>query len=132
MRIVRGTLNRVELIGWVGAEPDVKNIGKDNKVCSLNISTKRMTGRTNGVMQVESEWMTVELWDRLADRCIKSVHRGSRVMVLGSLLTRTWEDRESGQRRYRTIVRAEECLVLSASESDDTHEEVEDPESATA
>jgi single-strand DNA-binding protein len=88
-----------------------------------------MAGRSNGAMQYESEWMTVEAWDRVADRCIKHLHRGSRVMVLGSLLTRSWEDRETGQRRYRTIVRATECLALSATESDDSHEEVEDDES---
>lgn len=132
MRIVRGTLNRVELIGWVGADPEVKTIGKDSQVCSFNVSTKRMTGRVDGAMQYESEWMTVEVWDRLADRCSKTVQRGSRVMVVGSLLTRSWEDRESGQRRYRTIVRATECLVLSASESDDSPEEVEDNESVMA
>ena len=129
MRIVLGTLNRVELIGWVGADPDVKNIGKDSKLCTFNVSTKRMTGRSNGAMQYESECMTVEAWDRVADRCIKNLHRGSRVMVLGSLLTRSWEDRETGQRRYRTIVRATECLALSATENDDSHEEVEDDES---
>jgi single-strand DNA-binding protein len=57
------------------------------------------------------------------------LHRGSRVMVLGSLLTRSWEDRQSGQRRYRTVVRAAECLALSAIENDDSHEDVEDDES---
>jgi single-strand DNA-binding protein len=129
MRIVLGTLNRVELIGWVGGEPEVKSVGKDSKVCTFSVSTKRMTGRSNGAMQYESEWMNVEAWDRVADRCIKNLHRGSRVMVLGSLLTRSWEDRETGQRRYRTIVRATECLALSVTESDDSPEEVEDDES---
>jgi single-strand DNA-binding protein len=60
MRIVRGTLNRVELIGWVGAEAKVKSVGKDSKVCTFSISTKRMAGRANGAMQYESEWMTIE------------------------------------------------------------------------
>ncbi|NBU64819.1 MAG: single-stranded DNA-binding protein [Chloroflexia bacterium] len=132
MRIVLGTLNRVELIGWVGGEPEVKSIGKDSKLCTFSVSTKRMTGRVNGTMQYESEWMTVEAWDRVADRCIKNLHRGSRVMVLGSLLTRSWEDRESGQRRYRTIVRAAECFAVSAAEGDDNHEEVEEDESVMA
>ena len=53
-------------------------------------------------------------WEKLAERCAQSLHKGSRGRVVGSLHTQSWEDRESGQKRYKTLVRAEEVLFLDA------------------
>ena len=131
MRTIRGTLNRVELIGWLGGDPEIKRVGKDSSLCSFSVATKRMGGRSNGEPQFETEWMTVECWDRLADRLATQLHRGSRVMVSGALLTQSWEDKQSGQRRYRTVVRAQNVLVLDASEHDH-HDDTADQEEIMA
>jgi len=84
-------------------------------VCNFRVATNRLAGRNEaGERIVEAEWTTVEAWEKLAERCAQSLHKGSRVRVVGSLHTQSWEDRESGQKRYKTLVRAEEVLFLDA------------------
>jgi len=75
----------------------------------------------------ETDWTTVEAWEKLAERCAQSLHKGSRVRVIGSLHTQSWEDRESGQKRFKTVVRAEDVLFLSTRErAQDEAEAVEE------
>jgi single-strand DNA-binding protein len=76
---------------------------------------------------VEAEWTTVEAWEKLAEQCGRFLHKGSRVRVIGSLHTQSWEDRESGQKRFKTVVRAEDVLFLSTRErAQDEAEAVEE------
>jgi single-strand DNA-binding protein len=112
---VRGTVNRVELIGWLGDMPEQRIFSSGARVCSFSIATKRLAGRDpQGERAVDTDWTTIEAWEKLADQCGATLHKGSRVRVCGSLHTRSWEDKDSGQRRYRTIVRADEVLFLDA------------------
>ena len=115
MRQVRGTVNRIQLIGWLGDAPEQRSFSSGTKVCSFRVATKRWAGRTEqGERQVETDWTAVEAWEKLAEQCNTALHKGSRVMVSGSLLNRSWDDKESGQRRYRTVVRADEVMFLDA------------------
>lgn len=129
MRSVRGTLNNVELIGWLGGAPELRKVGKESQVCSFNVATKRIAGRGEGGVQYETEWTSVEVWNRLAEQCMQNLNTGSRVMVRGSLMTQSWEDKQSGGRRYRTIVRATECLFMATgdhAESDAEQDHADD------
>ena len=113
MEQVKGTLNRVELIGWVGADPRSRFLPSGTAVCEFSIATRRVGVRNEaGERTFETDWTPVEAWDKLADLCGRSLHKGSRVRVTGSMHTRSWEDRESGQKRFKTVVRAEEILFL--------------------
>ncbi|HEU5086086.1 MAG TPA: single-stranded DNA-binding protein [Roseiflexaceae bacterium] len=115
MPVVRGTLNRVELIGWLGDAPEQRVFASGSTVCNFTIATKRMGARNeNGERQIETDWTPIEVWEKLADLCTSSLHKGSRVRVSGSLRTQSWEDRDSGQRRYKTFVRADEVMFLDA------------------
>jgi single-strand DNA-binding protein len=113
MEQVKGTVNRVELVGWIGAEPEQRFLPSGTAVCNFRVATKRWAGRNeDGSRSVETDWTPVEAWDKLAEMCTRYIHKGSRVRVIGSLHTRSWEDRESGQKRFKTIVRADEVLFL--------------------
>ena len=115
MEQIKGTLNRVELIGWVGAEPEQRFTSSGAAVCSFRIATKRFAGRDEaGERTFETDWTTVEAWDKLAETCGRYLHKGSRIRIIGSLHTRSWEDRESGQKRFKTVVKADEVLFLDA------------------
>src|SRR5918912_1356991 len=115
MEQIKGTVNRVELVGWIGAEPEQRFIPSGTAVCSFRVATKRPAGRNeSGERMFDTDWTTVEAWEKLAERCAQSLHKGSRVRIIGSLHTRSWEDRESGQKRFKTVVRAEEILFLDA------------------
>ena len=113
MENIKGTVNRVELVGWIGAEPEQRFIPSGAAVISFRVATKRWAGRSDdGNRTVETDWTAVEAWEKLAERCAQSLHKGSRVRVVGSLHTQSWEDRETGQKRYKTVVRAEDVLFL--------------------
>jgi single-strand DNA-binding protein len=83
-------------------------------VCSFRVATKRPAEQSeSGERMFETDWTTVEAWEKLAERCAQPLQKGSRVRVIGSLHTRSWEDRQSGQKRFKTVVRAEDVLFLS-------------------
>lgn len=115
MENVRGTVNRIELIGWLGSEPEQRVLASGAAVCNFRIATKRPGGRDDqGNRMFETDWITVEAWERLAERCMQSLHKGSRVRVIGSLRTDSWADKESGQVRYKSFVRASNTMFLDA------------------
>jgi len=132
MESIKGTVNRVELVGWIGAEPEQRFIPSGAAVISFRVATKRWIGRSDdGSRSVDTDWTAVEAWEKLADQCGRFLHKGSRVRVVGSLHTQSWEDRDSGQKRYKTLVRAEEVLFLDtrqeqATEAQAVEELVED------
>jgi single-strand DNA-binding protein len=128
MEQVKGTVNRVELVGWIGAEPEQRFTSSGTAVCNFRVATNRLAGRNEaGERMVEAEWTTVEAWEKLAEQCARFLHKGSRVRVIGSLHTQSWEDRESGQKRYKTVVRAEDVLFLTTRErAQDEAEPVEE------
>ena len=117
MEQIKGTVNRVELVGWIGAEPEQRFIPSGTAVCTFRVATNRLAGRNEaGERIVEAEWTTVEAWEKLAEQCGRFLHKGSRVRVIGSLHTQSWEDRESGQKRFKTVVRADDVLFLNTRE----------------
>ncbi|HMO60132.1 MAG TPA: single-stranded DNA-binding protein [Roseiflexaceae bacterium] len=115
MNQIRGTVNRIELIGWVGDAPEHRLLASGAAVVNFRLATKRFGPKNEaGERTYETDWTTIEAWDRLATQVANYLHKGSRVRVAGSLHTHQWEDKESGQRRYKTFVRADEVLFLDA------------------
>ncbi|MCA0355266.1 MAG: single-stranded DNA-binding protein [Chloroflexi bacterium] len=117
---VKGTVNRVELIGWLGGEPTQRFLPSGVGVCDFSVATKRFGSKDEqGEQTFDTEWTTIEAWNGLGDICQDRLHKGSRVRVVGSLHTRSWEDKENGQRRSKTVVRADEVLFLDAYGNDE-------------
>jgi single-strand DNA-binding protein len=115
VRQIRGTVNYVELIGWVGDEPEQRILASGATMCTFRVATKRIGPRdATGERTFDTDWIAVETWDRLAALCLRSLHKGSRMRVIGSLHNQTWEDKETGQRRHKTVVRAEEVMFFDS------------------
>lgn len=113
MNQVKGTVNKVELLGWLGADPEMRFLASGAAFCRFNLATKRPAGQdANGQREYETEWTNVEAWERLAEQCNTYLHKGSRVLISGSLRTDTWTDKSSGQPRSRTFVRANDVIFL--------------------
>ena len=126
MKQVRGTVNAVELLGWLGADPELRSTPNGSKVCRFYIATKRMAGRDgDGKREYETDWTSVEAWEWLAENCNALLHKGSRVLINGSLRTDSWTDKESGQTRYKTYVRADDVMFLDARSDKEIPEEHE-------
>ncbi len=119
MELIKGTLNAVQLMGWLGADPELRFSLSGTAICQFRVATKRYAGRNeDGSRQYETEWMTIETWDRLAERCHHELRKGSRVLIHGGIRTKTWEDKDSGQRRMRVFVHADSVAFLDARQDE--------------
>ena len=113
MRSYRGTMNRVELIGRLGADPELRQLNGGTAVCRFNLATNRPgPNDEHGQRTSETDWTQIEAWEKLGETCGTYLTKGRRVLVMGSLRTDSWTDRESGQQRWRTIVRADDVIFL--------------------
>ncbi len=110
------SLNKVMLLGNLGADPEVRSTSGGTRVATLSVATSRVWNSQAGERQEKTEWHRVVLWNNrarpLADVAEKYLKKGDRVYVEGRIEYRTWEDRE-GNTRYTTEVNARELILLS-------------------
>ena len=104
------TINRVELLGRVGADPELKYSQNGTAVCQLRLATDRR--RQNG--QTEADWHSIVCFGKLAEAVGEYVQKGNRVFLSGTLAQNTFET-EDGQRRHRTEVHAQEVVFLDSN-----------------
>lgn len=108
-------VNKVILIGNLGADPETRHTQSGTPVTSFRLATtERWKGR-DGQMQEQTEWHTCNAWGKLAEICGQYLSKGSRVYVEGSIHTRKWQDQE-GKDRYSTEIKVREMKMLSARE----------------
>lgn len=110
------SLNKVTIIGNLGADPEVRSTGGGARVATLSVATSRQWSNPSGERQEKTEWHRVVLWNtkfqQLADIAEKYLKKGDKVYVEGRIEYRTWEDRE-GNTRYTTEINARELIMLS-------------------
>ena len=103
------TINRVELLGRVGSDPELRRTQGGTAVVQLRLATERR--RENG--NDETDWHTVVCWAKQAEAVAEYVCTGERVYVAGRLQQRSWETDE-GERRSRIEVHAHEVIFLGS------------------
>lgn len=106
-------VNRVILIGNLGADPEIKSLESGVSVARLRIATSEnyKDKNTNEWKEV-TEWHTVTMWRSLADRAEKSLRKGMQIYIEGKLTTRKWTDQE-GKERYSTDVVANYLRIVN-------------------
>jgi single-strand DNA-binding protein len=120
-------LNKVQLIGRLGADPDIRYTAQGTAVVNFNVATSRSWKTADGDLQEETEWSRVVAWSRLAEICGEYLQKGSRVYIEGRLHTRSWQDQD-GETRYITEVVAEDMIMLDARQA--AQEQEPEPEPA--
>lgn len=113
--------NRVELIGNLTRDPELRFTPQGTAVCTFSIATNR-TFVTDGEKREEADFHRIVSWNKLAELCNQLLKKGNRVFVSGRLQNRSWED-QSGQTRNMTEIVIEDMILLtskSAGESDYT------------
>ena len=105
------SLNKVMVIGNLGADPEMRFAPSGSPVTSFNIASSRIYTTKEGEKKKETEWFTVVAWDKRAELCNQYLHKGSKAYVEGRLKTRSWEDKE-GVKRYKTEIIAEQVIFL--------------------
>lgn len=110
------SLNKVTLIGNLGADPEVRSTANGSRVATLSLATSRQWKNQSGEKQEKTEWHRVVLWNNknstLADIAERYCKKGDKVYVEGSIEYRTWQDKE-GQTKYTTEVNGRELILLS-------------------
>jgi single-strand DNA-binding protein len=106
------SLNRVTLLGHAGKDPQV-HILPSGTLVNLSLATSERFKDIRGEWQERTEWHYLVGYQRTGEILRDYVKKGSRLYVEGSLRTRSWEDRESGQRRYRVEVLVTDVNLLS-------------------
>lgn len=105
-------INKVILVGNVGADPEVRALESGVKVARIRLATtERYLDRQTNEMREQTEWHSITLWRNLADVADKYVRKGSQLYVEGSLRTREWTDRDN-QKRYTTEIVASDMKLL--------------------
>lgn len=109
-------LNKVQLIGNVGNDPEIRYLdnnpqGQQNKVASFRMATTERYKDRNGQIQSKTEWHNIVIWNGKATVVEKFVHKGSNIYVEGKLTTRQWTDQQ-GNKRYTTEVAVENLQLL--------------------
>ena len=106
-------VNRVILVGNLGKDPEVRYTSGGQAVASLRIATSRSwTDKQSGQRKEETEWHDVEVWGKQAEQCGEYLSKGRQVYVEGRLKTDKWQDKQSGQDRYKVKVVAETVRFL--------------------
>lgn len=96
-------VNKVILIGNLGADPKVSYTQSGTAVATLSVATNRRVKDKDGNFQDETEWHRVIVWDKAAEFCGNYLSKGAKVYVEGRLQTRKWKD-QSGVDRYTTEI----------------------------
>ena len=111
------SLNRVQLIGNLGKDPEVKYTPSGTPVAKLTIATNERFKDKSGEWQDRTEWHNVVLWQRLAEIAGEYLKKGRPVFIEGRLQLDTWDDKQSGQKRSKLRVIGETMQLLGSRPS---------------
>lgn len=103
--------NRVQLIGYLGADPEVKTFESNKKVARLSIATNDEYTDKDGQKVKQTQWHQLVVWNKLADICEKYLKKGHEIAVEGKLTYRTWNDKDGKSHNITEIV-VNELLMM--------------------
>lgn len=110
-----GSVNKVILVGNLGAEPELKYTPSNRPVCRLSIATNEVWKTKDGQKQEKTEWHRVNVWGDQAENCSKFLAKGRMVYIEGRLQTRSWDDKE-GKKHYATEIVADRVVFLGGGD----------------
>lgn len=105
-------INRCTFIGNLGQKPEVKFLPSGQAVCEFSIAVNEAWTDKNGEKQEKVEWIRIKAWGKMGENCGKYLDKGRQVYVEGRFTTRSWDDKESGEKRYMTEIVAQNVQFL--------------------
>ncbi len=100
-------LNKAIIIGNLTRDPELKSLPSGIKVCSFSVATNRVWRDKNGARQESADYHNVVVFGRQAETVAQYMKRGNSILVEGRLQTRSWDDKSSGEKKYRTEIIAD-------------------------
>jgi single-strand DNA-binding protein len=107
------SVNKVFLLGNVGKDPEIKSTAGGTMVANFTLATSDRQKDAQGNWQDRTEWHNLVAFTRLAEIVRDYVKKGSKLFIEGKIQTRSWDDKESGQKRYRTEIIVNDLSLLS-------------------
>ena len=104
--------NKVQLIGNLGVDPELKNLESGKTVARLSLATSETYKKGSGENVTETQWHNLVAWGKTAEIAGKYLKKGSRIAVEGKLINRSYEDKK-GVKRYVTEILVNEFLMLT-------------------
>ncbi|MCF8034385.1 MAG: single-stranded DNA-binding protein [Desulfarculaceae bacterium] len=104
-------INKVILIGNLGADPELKYTASGTPVCTFRLATSETFKDREGNQQERTEWHRIVAWAKLGEIAAQYLSKGRQVYIEGSIRTRTWED-QNGERKYMTEIVARDIQFL--------------------
>lgn len=111
-------LNKVMLIGNLGRDPEVRTTPSGQPVANFTLATNRKWRDRDGNLQEQTEWHNIVCWGRQAEIAGQYLTRGKQIYVEGRIQTRSWDDKETGQKRYMTEVVCDNFQMLGRKNED--------------
>ena len=112
------SVNKVILLGHLGKDPEVKYTPSGTAVAKFSIATNERYKDKEGNWQDRTEWHNIVAWQRLAEIAGEYLKKGRQVYIEGRLQTRSWDDKESGQKKYMTEIVANDLVLLGGSKGE--------------
>ena len=100
-------LNKAILIGNLTRDPELRSLPSGVKVCTFSVATNRVWKDQNGAHQESTDYHNVVVFGRQAETVAQYMKKGSSILVEGRMQTRSWDDKNSGEKKYRTEVVAD-------------------------
>ena len=107
------SVNKVILVGNLGKDPEIKYTPQGKPVAKFSLATNERYKDKDGQWQDRTEWHNVVLWQRLAEIAGEYLKKGGKVYIEGRLQTRSWDDKQTNQKKYMTEVVASDLILLS-------------------
>jgi len=110
------SVNKVTLLGNVGKDPEIRSTPSGVMVANLTLATSDRQKDAQGNWQDRTEWHNLKAFNRTAEIVRDYVKKGSKLYIEGKITTNSWDDKESGQKRYKTEILVNELVLLSGRE----------------
>jgi len=108
-------VNKVLLLGNLGKDPEIRTTPNGMTVATFSLATAERAKDSTGNWVDKTEWHNLVAFQRTAEIIRDYVKKGSQVFIEGKLQTRSWDDKESGQKKYRTEILVNELTLLGGS-----------------
>ena len=122
-------MNKVILMGNLGKAPETRTLESGVVMCRFPIATSETyKNRKSGEKTSHTEWHNVVLWRGLAEVAEKYLNKGDKILIEGRIRSRSWEDKESGQKRFITEILADQMQMIgSVKKSSEDFNETQEP-----
>ncbi|MCB9234365.1 MAG: single-stranded DNA-binding protein [Bacteroidia bacterium] len=123
-------INKVILVGNLGKDPEIRYLDQGIAVANFSLATTESFKNKDGNREDRTEWHNIVMWRGLAETAGKYLKKGNSIYLEGRIVTRSWDDQASGQKKYRTEIEASNMIMLDSRPGSGPEDSVHDPGTA--